>query len=117
MIAQDESSVRKTSPECVYLRPEQNIPDSFNTKFKPISPARVEAGGDQGHREQDNIGNNGFQVQFIKDWEHSLIYSYMFISFEDILERCWLMLLIISPMFFFFVKNKTNKSTMLYFRK
>ena len=41
--SQEESigggKVRKTSPECVYLRPEQNIPDSFSTKFKPISPA------------------------------------------------------------------------------
>ena len=41
--SQEESvgggKIRKTSPECVYLRPEQNIPDSFSTKFKPISPA------------------------------------------------------------------------------
>lgn len=39
-------STRKTSPECVYLRPEQNIPDSFHTtKFKPISPANGSSGG------------------------------------------------------------------------
>lgn len=25
-------------PGCVFLRPEQNIPDVFSTKFKPIMP-------------------------------------------------------------------------------
>jgi len=33
--------VSPTSPSLVYLRPEQNIPDSYTEKFRPIQPAEV----------------------------------------------------------------------------
>ena len=39
--------------DCVYLRPEQNIPDGFSSKFKPI--AELEDKGDSFAEEKSDI--------------------------------------------------------------
>ena len=53
LVAESKPDGSKSQPECsqsnnaVYLRPEQNIPDSFSTKFKPIAAAAVNGGAEE----------------------------------------------------------------------
>ena len=52
-MAESKPDGSQSKPECsksnnaVYLRPEQNIPDSFSTKFKPIAAAAVSGGKEE----------------------------------------------------------------------